>query len=743
MNYYALFLNTDGFIEQCLSLIRYICNPNSKSYPHITVRVYKTDHMGIETIINQKITYVNMIEAGAFDLEKNNPPYTVYIRFESEELEALDYKPDFPMSFMHLTLYDGNDVEFAKLLLSTLKTISWRVKLSFKKPLYLTTNAIGKKIITDDYLDKINDSSLEILNISRDELLYKCKSDTEKIKYIKKILEILQSYYTNNDNIDVPIPTYDIHVKVDKKNVDLFFREDSGQQIKTDAKNTIFVTPPEYAKEMAEIAFNYFDSKEGIYFGDSALGTGALFLALRMFVKGSNDRLIIKSAIGIEIDRKLALEAKRRYSGRGLEIVWGDSLLPQIEPYLEQKRNLMLVNPPYSRSGEIDPEYRKNLQRLAYNQTGIKVNGRTPLYVYHIMIMDKWLENNGIAVWLIPSIFIQTQYGKALRQYLLNNVRLLRIHLYPVERVQFEKAKVTTCLVVFKKTEFSDNDSVIFTNGDSIHCNGEKEVTRRTLMKEVDNWRNVLKDETSNYYSLMQNKDQNRVLFSDLFDIKRGLATGANNFFVMTEKKALERGIPQFALKPLLPKARYLSSTIIVSDEYGYPINNPHIVLLDCDTDEDVIKEEFPKFYKYLQSAKVKVNGKAIIDRTLVKSRKPWYKQENREVPLYLLTYMGRDKDDKPPLYFLLNRTKAIALNTYLCLYPKDWLQKILDKDRNLQVDLLNVLNLNAKYIVANQTRVYSGTFQKIEPNVLKQLMVIGLPQQIKEEVEKNVINTK
>ncbi len=80
--------------------------------------------MGIERINDKLISYnINIIEAGAFNLNDKETPYTVYIRFESEELEALNYKPDFPMSFMHLTLYDGNDNIFAKSLLIELKKV--------------------------------------------------------------------------------------------------------------------------------------------------------------------------------------------------------------------------------------------------------------------------------------------------------------------------------------------------------------------------------------------------------------------------------------------------------------------------------------------------------------------------------------------------------------------------------------------------------------------------------------------
>ena len=64
-----------------------------------------------------------------------------------------------------------------------------------------------------------------------------------------------------------------------------------------------------------------------------------------------------------------------------------------------------------------------------------------------MLIMDKWLEIDGIAAWLIPNAFLQSRYGMALRQYLINNVQLLLIHTYDEDKTLFQNANVIPCLV--------------------------------------------------------------------------------------------------------------------------------------------------------------------------------------------------------------------------------------------------------------------------------------------------------
>ena len=54
-----------------------------------------------------------------------------------------------------------------------------------------------------------------------------------------------------------------------------------------------------------------------------------------------------------------------------------------------------------------------------------------------MLIMDKWLEKGGVAAWLIPNAFLQTGYGMAVRQYLVNNVQLVRLHIYDEDKILF------------------------------------------------------------------------------------------------------------------------------------------------------------------------------------------------------------------------------------------------------------------------------------------------------------------
>lgn len=743
MNYFALFLNLDGFIEKRLSLIRYICNPSSSSLPHITLRLFRDSDAKLEYLKNLKINYVNLIKPGNFNFKSKKPPFVVYLQCGSTELESLEYKPEYPLSKLHITLYEGDDIYYAKRLFALLKREKWNFELSFDKPLSLTERKIGTKILHKGYFQQLYD---EIIGEGFNIFINNQGENEYKIAIIEKILYEITEYRktkpkeirairssANKELNSIQVANIaSVRFKANQLTFDLL-DSPTAPPVAKRVEDAIYVTPPEYARDMAICALEAFgDSSHEIDFGDSAIGTGALFLALKNLVdneSSNGSQYNIRSAIGIDVSETMAKEAFIRHSKRGLKVIYGDAILPEIN--LSQDRNLMIVNPPYNRHGRIPKDYREKIRILAENQTGITIKGDAGLHTYHLLIMDKWLTEGGVASWLLPSIFLQSRYGEAIRQYLLNNVQLIRLHLYDENMPQFSGADISTTIVTFKKSQPMKSAKVKISYGESVtEPDKTYSIDIEKLQSAIDNWRKIIPRIGTNTDSLVD--DGIKVKFEDLFDIKRGLATGANSFFVMQRSEAKEKGIPDIAVKPLLPKARYLPSLIIDAEADGFPNIASQLVLIDCDLEEDVIQKNHPMFYTYLQSAK-RNNGidKPIVERTLVKSRKPWYSQEKRKPAPFLLTYMGRNKKDLPPLYFIFNKSNALALNTYILLYPVVWLEKLLNTTPSLYERVLDALNRSAEHTISQQTRIYSGGLQKLEPGELKSLPIVGMPEEI------------
>jgi len=122
--------------------------------------------------------------------------------------------------------------------------------------------------------------------------------------------------------------------------------------------------------------------------------------------------------------------------------------------------------------------------------------------------------------------------------------------------------------------------------------------------------------------------------------------------------------------------------------------------------------------------------ARGIPDCYICSHRKLWYLQEKRTPPLFLTTYMGRVRSgqNSNPFRFILNRSKAIATNVYIYLYPKPFLKRLLDKHPNRADSLHQMLNqLRAKDLIRNG-RTYGGGLHKLEPKELAGLPLPELP---------------
>ena len=214
----------------------------------------------------------------------------------------------------------------------------------------------------------------------------------------------------------------------------------------------------------------------------------------------------------------------------------------------------------------------------------------------------------------------------------------------------------------------------------------------------------------------------------DLFEVRRGLATGANSFFIMTREDARNLGLPTEYLKPVLPSPRHLKTGIVTSDSDGHPMLDSQLVLLDCDLPEDDIRERFLRLHEYLATG----IADGVRDRYLPSNRSLWYRQEQRLPAPYLSNYMGRGSGEDKPFRFIWNQSQAVATNVYLMLYPKPPLLPLLDdpKSAALVHQALNSLDADE---LRFEGRVYGGGLHKIEPKELLRMSAAPLIDAIPE----------
>lgn len=464
-----------------------------------------------------------------------------------------------------------------------------------------------------------------------------------------------------------------------------------------------FATPFELAREIVDYGLALLNDNE-ISFLEPAFGTGSFYSALLSEIpQFAKD---IKSAVGIELDDQYYSAAHE---------LWGDSNINLVNTDFTAAKggivNLLISNPPYVRHHYIGKEQKLKLAELIKNEIGLSIFGLAGLYCYFILLAHKWLAPDAICGWLIPSEFMDVNYGSILKQYLLDNVHLLRIHRYDPEECKFDDALVSSCVVWFKNELVLDNYDIEFSYGGT-HENSK--VSRRidkNSLKKCRKWTLFPEKETIN---ILYEKIDIATL-GDYFNITRGLATGDNDFFILSKEKIKALGLDMTFFTPILPSPRYLKSNEIFCDSKGYPQLDPQYFLLNCTLPEDELKVNYPSIWHYLSSGK-----EITAQKYLCKNRKVWYFQESRSVTPFLCSYMGRGKGNySAPFRFILNHTNAIATNSYLMLYPKAFLKEAISQSPDILHKVWEVLTNITAGDLECEGRVYGGGLKKIEPKEL------------------------
>lgn len=494
--------------------------------------------------------------------------------------------------------------------------------------------------------------------------------------------------------------------------------QDSLDEQKTQAeRNRLgqFATPTMLARAVLAYGLALVPKSKPVRFLDPAIGTGSFYSALQD--SGRN----IESAHGFEIDPHYGTPAIELWMDTPLQITLGD--FTQAVPPSEEKAKatLLICNPPYVRHHHLEGAEKLRLHAKAKEVAHISLSGLSGLYCYFMALSNAWMAEGSVAGWLIPSEFMDVNYGRKLKEYLLREVTLLHVHRFDPNDVQFDDALVSSAVVWFRKEKPPSDHSVNFSYGGSLSAPALiKQIAVSDLMR-ADKWTRFPKHDPA--------ADHDGYRLVDLFAIKRGIATGANSFFIVDEERVKELDLPARFLRPVLPSSRHIKDDEILADSKGIPLLPKRQFLVDCDIPEAEIRRDYPRLWAYLETGL-----KEVAEAYLCKSRKFWYAQEKREAAPIICTYLGRSDHARRPFRFLLNHSRATATNVYLMLYPQPLLAAQLATHPQAIHDLWEALNAITPDTLLGNGRVYGGGLHKLEPKELANVpadelaAIVGLP---------------
>ena len=476
-----------------------------------------------------------------------------------------------------------------------------------------------------------------------------------------------------------------------------------------------FATPPALARDMLAYGVRLHTGGGAIRFLDPASGTGAFYSALRKVVPRSR------------IAEALAFEADPHY-GASIRLWQAEGLRLRREDFTragpEARFNLLVCNPPYVRHHHLSGVDKHRLRRRSLLASGMSLSGLAGLYCHFLGIAHPWLAREGIAGWLIPSEFMDVNYGHAVKRYLLERVTLLHVHRFDPRDLQFADALVSSAAVWYRNAPPLGKRNVRFTFGGSLLAPQITNDVAPGALRAEEKWTRLAQPRGGRRREAQAPPLRVRRTAPTLahyFDIRRGIATGDNSYFILPEGRVAELGLPAQALTPILPSPRYLPHDEVRSQDDGTPRIARRLFLIDTALEEQEIEARYPQLAAYLAHGK----QRGVAERYLCAHRSPWYRQEHRPAAPIVCTYMARIGGARGGAFrFILNGSRATVANVYLALYPTQLLQGALARNPSLLRRIWRALQRVAPERLVEQGRVYGGGLHKLEPRELGNVRV-------------------
>lgn len=460
-----------------------------------------------------------------------------------------------------------------------------------------------------------------------------------------------------------------------------------------------FFTPFQLASLMADWILGNQNLKTVL---EPAFGLGVFSRALL----SKNSELSIK---GFDIDETIIAEAKRNFHDKlNIDLVLEDYMFND----WDNKYDGIICNPPYFKFHDYD---NKRILNEIENHLKTKLNGFTNLYTLFLLKSIYQLNTSGRLAYIIPSEFLNSDYGKLIKSALIENKILRHIVVFDFEENVFDNALTTACILLcsndknYQKVKFSTLKKINDLNDIKAYITQYPE-------KENDNSTfdyNTLKPEVKwrKYYQIQNGiKFKYLVPFSSVAKVVRGIATGANEYFTFSKVKANQHSIDKKFLLPCICKAVDVKGNFFTKDDFQSLLNadRPTYLL-------NAIGSKDESVLKYLE-----IGEKSGIDKKYLTScRSPWYSLENRpSSPIWVSVF------NRNGLKFIRNEANISNLTTFHCVYP---VENSLFTNVNIDVLFAYLLTDIAREIFEDNRREYGNGLQKFEPNDLNKAMMLDL----------------
>jgi hypothetical protein len=435
--------------------------------------------------------------------------------------------------------------------------------------------------------------------------------------------------------------------------------------------------------------------------------------------------------------------------------------LPEEEAAGPARPDAASVNPPYSRHHSIPADDKAAIHDGFERRLGVKFSRLAALHALFLVRTIEVCAPGARIAFITPGDWLDTAYGRAIKQWVLSQATVEALVFFPEDARPFGGSVMSSAVITLLRKHCAGEDgssqpktgsahamarvqppsqlrghrsgtTARTTNSSSHegtqrgdeHAPGEFSETEHAPQKtrvvrlsrqppavervlaalagSAAATRGGMRVEeveltASAKWSRPTPKSHGGTPLSELARVRRGIATGNNAYFVLSEATRREFGLSLDYLRPCASSPRAIGG-IELFDLDSLPANAPRWVLACWRADAEA---EDSALGAYLRRGR----EFGVPNGYLASKRSPWHGLDKREAPALLWPYFNRAN-----LRFVRNHAQALPLNTWLGVEPHE------DVDADI---LWHVLNQPATLAAFSASRRSYAGMGKLEPSEL------------------------
>jgi hypothetical protein len=425
-----------------------------------------------------------------------------------------------------------------------------------------------------------------------------------------------------------------------------------------------------------------------------------------------------KRLLGYDTDPVACAMARMNLALRGLsersEVLQHNFL--RAEP--TERPDALTCNPPYSRHHALPAEAKAAIHEGFEERLALRLSRLAALHALFLVRALEVVADGGRLAFITPADWLDVGYGRAVKSWVLERAQVEALILFPDGHLPFGADVMSSAAITLLRKHGTAEDAAPPATGATrflllperlpnvervlAALDGEKIRGLRSFESELSaevKWGRL----PAATKPARRGKPGGRPL-SQLARVRRGVATGANEFFVISEARRRELDLPKDELRACIAKPRLVQGLELTSEQMdALPETTPRW-LLNCRRPEAETEES--QLGTYLREGR----ELGIHEGYLASRRKPWFAPERRDDCRILFTYFNRAEPR-----FVRNRADAVPLNNWLIIEPADGV------DADALWLALNSEAIRGQLLVAR--RDYAGMW-KLEPKELSAISV-------------------